>query len=38
MKPYIYNTLFLLDHICTFSTEILAALEMFLKTGYFTAF
>ena len=32
MKPYMYNTLFLLvigSYQCTFNTEILAALEVF---------
>ena len=29
MKPYMYITLFLFDHTCTFNTEILAALEVF---------
>ena len=37
MKPYMYNTLFLLDRTGTFNTEMLAPLQVF-KTGYFTTF
>ena len=29
MKPYISNTLFLLDRTCTFNIEILASLKVF---------
>ena len=28
-KPWMCDTLFLMDHTCTFNTEILAALKMF---------